>query len=166
MTAIAWTETVYGQDARDRRAEALTPGIEGARAAVETFYHSFNQRSIEVFDAVWAHSDLIALNNPLGGILRGLPEIRALYQRIYDGPADVWVKLHDIVEYATAEMVVFAGREQGEFSREGRTVPLNIRTSRVFAWMGPEAGWRQVHHHGSIDEAEALATYQRAVRGQ
>jgi hypothetical protein len=44
-------------------------------------------------------------------------------------------------------------------------VPLAIRTSRFFQYFGPELGWRQVHHHGSIDDAEALDRYQRAVRG-
>jgi len=42
-------------------------------------------------------------------------------------------------------------------------VPLSIRTTRFFAC---EAGrWVQVHHHGSIDDAEALAAYQAAIRG-
>ncbi len=62
-------------------------------------------------------------------------------------------------------MVVFAGRETGEYAREDRVVPLAIRTSRIVQWFGPEIGWRQVHHHGSIDNAEALAVYQGAVRG-
>ena len=59
----------------------------------------------------------------------------------------------------------FAGRERGEFTRDKHTVPLAIRTSRVFQYFGGQPGWRQVHHHGSIDDPEALAQYQRAVRG-
>jgi phage gp16-like protein len=42
-------------------------------------------------------------------------------------------------------------------------VPLSIRTSRVFAFQ-PNHGWRQMHHHGSIDDPAALAAYQDAVR--
>lgn len=138
--------------------------LDGARAALETFYHAFNQRSLEVLAAVWADDDLIALNNPLGGILRGAHDIRELYRRLFSGPARVWVEFHDIVEYASRDVVVFAGRERGEFARDGDVVDLHIRTSRVFQYHSSE-GWRQVHHHGSIDDADALARYQRAVRG-
>ncbi len=158
-------ETIYGRNARDLRREARAPTEDGARAALETFYHAFNGRSLEVFEAVWAPKELISLNNPLGGIVRGLDDIRALYRRIFEGPAQVWVELHDIVAYLGETTAIFAGRERGEFSRGGRTVPLAIRTSRVFQYFGPELGWRQVHHHGSIDDPEALARYQRAVRG-
>lgn len=154
-----------GRHAANRLAAAHRPGIEGARALLETFYFAFNQRDRAVFSQVWADHPLIQLNNPLGGILRSYDEIAALYARILDGPARVWVELSDIVEYAADALVVFAGRESGEFSRAGTVVPLAIRTSRVIQWFGAQAGWRQVHHHGSIDNAEALAAYQRAVRG-
>lgn len=163
-TAHVVTRT-YGRDATDRRGETRAPGLAGARAALECFYFAFNQRSIEALDAVWARAGLISLDNPLGGILRGLDDIRALYQRIFTGPSRVWVELSDIVEYVGEETVVFAGRERGEFTQGGRTIPLEIRTSRVFQYFGEVVGWRQVHHHGSIDNSEALARYQQAVRG-
>lgn len=155
----------YGREARDRRNEAKEPTAQGARAALESFYFAFNNRSLEVFDAVWAPGDLISLYNPLGGIVRGLDEVRAIYQRIFEGPADVWVELYDLVEYLGPTSAVFAGRERGEFAHDGRAVSLAIRTSRFFQYLGPEVGWRQVHHHGSIDDPEALERYQRAVRG-
>ena len=41
-----------GRDARDLRRQATEPTIEGACAALETFYHAFNRRSLEVLDAV------------------------------------------------------------------------------------------------------------------
>ncbi len=75
------------------------------------------------------------------------------------------MEFSDIVQYASPEMVVFAGREQGEFTRGNQTVALSIRTSRVFQYFGEHLGWRQVHHHGSIDSPEALAAYQAAVQG-
>jgi len=153
----------YGREAKDRRMELRDATIAGARAAVECFYHAFNQRSREMLRAVWAPDALASLNNPLGGIVRGIEAIDALYARIFDGPARVWVELQDIVEYASADTVIFAGRERGQFSRDGVVVPLAIRTTRVFQYLGPSVGWRQVHHHGSIDDADALATYQRAV---
>ena len=42
---------------------------------------------------------------------------------------------------------------------------MTTRDGQVVQWFGTEIGWRQVHHHGSIDNADALAAYQRAVRG-
>ena len=54
--------------------------------------------------------------------------------------------------------------QTGEFTRDGQVVELNIRTSRVFQYQ-PTVGWRQAHHHGSIDDPDTLARYQRVVRG-
>ncbi|MEW6324383.1 MAG: nuclear transport factor 2 family protein [Nitrospirota bacterium] len=155
----------YGRDATNRLPQAREYGIEGARALLETFYYAFNHRDTNVFRQVWAEHELIQLNNPLGGILRGYEPIAALYQRIFTGPATVRVELADIVECQSGEMVVFAGRETGEFVKGSAALPLSIRTSRIVQWFGPDIGWRQVHHHGSIDDPHLLAEYQRAVRG-
>ncbi|MEW5733897.1 MAG: nuclear transport factor 2 family protein [Thermodesulfobacteriota bacterium] len=154
----------YGREARDLRTEALGKGVEGARAALETFYFAFNNRSLEALAAVWAPDPSVSLANPLGGILTGAEEISALYRRIFEGTARVWVEYHDIVEFASGDAVLFAGRERGEFRTDRETVPLAIRTSRYFR-RRDSAGWRQVHHHGSIDDAALLARYQKAVRG-
>lgn len=86
--------------------------------------------------------ELIQLNNLLGGILRGYEPIAALYGKIFDGSARVWVELSDIVESETDDMVVFAGREKGEFSRGDKSLALSIRTSRVVQWFGPALGWK------------------------
>jgi hypothetical protein len=39
----------------------------------------------------------------------------------------------------------------------------DLATSRYFR--RADGTWRQHHHHGSIDDPEALARYQAAVRG-
>jgi limonene-1,2-epoxide hydrolase len=151
---------------RNRLADTALPGTDGARAALETFYHAFNTRSLELFRRVWLDDPLIQLNNPVGGIVRGAEEIAALYARIFEGPVRVRVELHDIVRYDAPGAVVFAGRERGSYERDGDDpVPLDIRTSRVFSYAPDRGGWRQVHHHGSIDDPESLARYQGAVRG-
>ena len=58
--------------------------------------------------------------------------------------------------------------------REGRIDPSSpvgalaecyrawIRISRIFRRV--DGRWRQIHHHGSIDDADLLARYQAAVR--
>ena len=156
----------FGRGSRDRRQAAGQPGVEGARAALESFYHAFNERSLEVFDDVWAPDELVSLANPLGGLVRGRASIRELYARIFHGPAEVWVELGEVTEWGSPAMVAYSGRERGEYARNGERLPLSIRTSRVFAFLGSGLGWRQVHHHGSIDDPEALRRYQEAVVGR
>ena len=160
---ITRLETAVGRDARERLADAIAAGPDGARAALETFYYAFNQRSLEVFRSVWLDHPLVQLNNPLGDILRGGEQITALYDRVFNGPARVWVEFYDIVEYASPETMVFAGRERGEYASGSGVVPLEIRTSRVFRYLGAGSGWRQVHHHGSIDDPDLLRRYREAV---
>lgn len=157
-------DVVFGQDARNRLEAASDPSPQGAVAALETFYFAFNQRSPDVLSAIWLDAPLVQLNNPLGGILRGADEVRSLYERIFTGPARVWVEFSDVVEYRGKDTIAFAGRERGEFTTGSDVVPLAIRTSRVFAYTAG-IGWRQTHHHGSIDDPDALRTYQAAVRG-
>jgi ketosteroid isomerase-like protein len=153
----------FGTASRNRLDEAESPGAGGALAALETFYFAFNNRDLDVFARVWAEDPLAQLNNPLGGILRGGDAITALYDKVFHGPALVTVTFDDIVEYAGGTHVLFAGRETGEYSVDGGpAVPLSIRTSRYFRYEGGR--WHQFHHHGSIDDVNALGAYQAAVR--
>jgi SnoaL-like domain len=162
---IIHSQQTYDRGATNRIKQTKMHNIEGARALVESFYYAFNQRDIGIFAQVWANHELIQLNNPLGGILRGFEPIANLYQSIFTGSASVWVALSDIVEFQTDDMVVFAGRETGEFTKGKTTVSVAIRTSRIVQWFGEDIGWKQTHHHGSIDDPKILAEYQQAVRG-
>jgi limonene-1,2-epoxide hydrolase len=155
----------YGRSAENLIGQAREPGIAGARALLETFYHAFNRRDLALLRQVWAEHDLIQLNNPLGGVLRGYEPIAELYGRVFSGPVSVWVEFYDIVEFAGDGMVVFAGRERGEFTRDGAILLLAIRTTRIVRWLGEDTGWRQVHHHGSIDDPALLSAYRKAVGG-
>jgi ketosteroid isomerase-like protein len=155
-------DTTYGRSARNRLAAIETPGLAGALAAVETFYHAFNNGDLDVFTQVWVPDELIRLNNPLGGILEGIGPIAELYRGIFDGPADVWVEFHDIVAYEMGDAAVFAGRERGEFAKNDTVVPLEIRTTRIFGFVGGR--WGQIHHHGSITDAVMLEAYRAAVQ--
>jgi hypothetical protein len=153
----------YGPDAQDRLAAATDPGPDGARSALESFYYAFNSRNIDALGSVWCEEPMPQLNNPLGGMLRGKLAIVELYRRIFGSPARVWVRFGDALEYFGPGSAVFAGRENGEY-RDGETaIPLIIRTTRIFHYLG-SVGWRQVHHHGSIDDADALRRYQDAVK--
>lgn len=157
-------DQTFGRASRNRIEYATEPGREGALAALETFYFAFNNADLDVFRQIWISDNLVRLNNPLGGILEGMEAITKLYDGIFNGPASVWVEFYDIVAYEFDDAVVFAGRERGEFAKNGVTVPLDIRTSRVLHRRHDR--WGQIHHHGSITDTDQLTTYRDAVQSQ
>lgn len=163
MTYTRITRT-FGRDSANRLDDTQQPGLPGALAALESFYFAFNNGNIDVLTRVWIHDPLIRLKNPLGGVLEGIEPVSALYEGIFNGPADVWVEFSEIVAYELADSAtVFSGRERGEFARNGVTVDLDIRTTRVFHRV--DGMWGQAHHHGSIAEPDLLTTYRNAVNG-
>lgn len=132
--------------------------------ALVQFYHAFNTRNMTVMAENWAKSDEIAMDNPLGGIKRGWGEIRQVYERLFNGPATVYVEYYDYTIHEAGEMFYAVGRERGFFRLGGDEIKLAIRTSRVFRKLNGR--WRQVHHHGSIDDPMLLGRYQSAVMGK
>jgi ketosteroid isomerase-like protein len=131
--------------------------------ALAEFYRAFNSRDLALMERNWESSAEAAMDNPLGGIKRGWPEIRAVYERIFKGPARVYVEFGDYTLHVANDVFWAVGRERGRFEREGKALDLAIRTSRVFR-RDAAGRWRQVHHHGSIEEPQLLAAYQQAVR--
>jgi ketosteroid isomerase-like protein len=111
----------------------------------------------------WEQSAEAAMDNPLGGIKRGWPEIRAVYARIFGAPGKVEVEFHDYTLHVTGDVFWAVGRERGRYEGNGTSLALAIRTSRLFR-RDRGGSWRQVHHHGSIEDPELLAAYQQAVR--
>lgn len=157
-------DRVFGRGSKNLVGQTTDEGIAGAIACLETFYYAFNSKDAATFKKVWLQHELIQLNNPLGGILRGIVPIVTLYDAIFNGPATVWVEFGDVVVYQSSGMVVFAGRESGEFTLQGETIDLQIRTSRIMGYDETEGQWHQLHHHGSIDNANLLDSYQKAVK--
>jgi len=109
----------------------------------------------------WHQSDEVAMDNPLGGIKRGWHEIKEVYEKIFNGPAEVYVEFHDYTIHETHEIFYAVGRERGYFKLEGDEINLAIRTSRIFKRVGQV--WQQVHHHGSIEDPQLLARYQSSL---
>ncbi len=130
--------------------------------ALSEFYEAFNHRDLGKMANNWAQTDEIVMDNPVGGTKRGWEEIKAVYERIFNGPAKVYVEFYDYTIHETGEIFYAVGRERGEFRLGDTTIMLAIRTSRIYKLT--DGQWRQVHHHGSIDEPELLARYQKAVR--
>lgn len=129
--------------------------------ALVQFYHAFNSRNMHEMADNWAQSDDIAMDNPLGGIKRGWSEIKPVYEGIFNGPARVYVEFYDYTVRETLEIFYAVGRERGYFRVAENELRLAIRTSRIFRKFGGR--WKQVHHHGSIDDPALLAQYQTAV---
>ena len=125
------------------------------------FYCAFNSGDMKIMSENWCQSEDIAMDNPLGGIKRGWEEIQPVYERIFNGPAEVYVEYFDYTIHETAEMFYAVGRERGYFRLAGEELTLAIRTSRIFR--NVNGSWKQSHHHGSIEDPQLLAKYQAAV---
>ena len=130
--------------------------------ALSQFYRAFNTRDLALMEQNWDDSEEAVMANPLGGIKRGWPEIREVYRRIFEGRATVSVEFHDYTLTVADDVFWTVGRERGVSETDGRSLQLAIRTSRVFRRVNGR--WRQVHHHGSIEDPALLETYQKSAR--
>lgn len=100
--------------------------------ALVQFYCAFNLGNIQMMSENWAQSDDIAMDNPLGSIKRGWPEIQLVYERILNGPAEIYVGYFDYTIHETSEMFYAVGRERRYFHLDGDEITLAIRASRIF----------------------------------
>lgn len=132
--------------------------------ALVQFYKAFNTRDLDLMAQNWANSHDIAMSDPLGRIKRGWEEIQPLYARIFGGKAEVYVEYHDYTIHESNDVFYAVGRERGYFRTSETEIPLAIRTSRIFQKI--DGQWRQVHHHGSIEDPALLDRYQRSVVAQ
>jgi len=137
-------------------------GKETPYEALVEFYDAFNNRNLKLMKQNWAHNSEVAMDNPLGGIMRGWDDIELVYQRIFEGKAKVYVEYYDYTIHQTADMFYAVGRERGHFEVDAKRITLEIRTSRIFRKI--HGKWRQVHHHGSIEDPALLRAYQELVK--
>jgi ketosteroid isomerase-like protein len=129
--------------------------------ALAEFYRAFNGRDLALMERNWDSSDEASMDNPLGGIRRGWNEIRKVYERIFSGKATVKVEFYDYVIHRFSDTFLAVGRERGTLNTQDASLDLKIRTSRWFRMI--DGRWRQVHHHGSIEDADLLVRYQAMV---
>lgn len=129
--------------------------------ALNEFYTAFNSRNLTRMSQVWLQMAEASMDNPLGGISRGWDSISAVYSKLFNSAARVRVEFHDYTLHVRNDFFLAVGRERGEFSKGGIALPLAIRTSRLFIRV--DGAWRQLHHHGSLDDPKILADYQAAV---
>ena len=132
-----------------------------AYGALVQFYNAFNSGNMESMSQNWANTPDIAMDNPLGGIKRGWNDIKSVYQRIFDGTAELYVEFYDYTIHEGGDFFYAVGRERGQFKANGQVIQLAIRTSRIYKKINGK--WKQVHHHGSIENPELLKSYQQLV---
>ena len=132
------------------------------RSALAAFYRAFNGRDLTAMSHIWLGGSEPSMSNPVGGIARGWTEISSVYQRIFAGEARVEVAFHDYSIHELGDGFLAVGRERGVLVRPGVRLELAFRTTRIFRAM--EDGWRQLHHHGSIDDLILFERYRCAVR--
>lgn len=136
---------------------------------LHNFYRAFNFQDLELMQSNWQQDHESAMDNPLGGIKRGWEEIQAVYQRIFKGQAKVYVEFYDYTIsifdegcHPSPSGFVTVGRERGYVEVEEQRLELAIRTSRVYKRVN--GIYKQVHHHGSIEDPILLKNYQELVR--
>ena len=130
--------------------------------ALAQFYRAFNTRDLKMMDENFAHSDDVAIDNPLGGIRRGADEPHKMYEGVFKSPADVHVEFWDYTIHRAGDVFWAVGRERGTYLDGEIVKNLNVRTTRIFQLINGR--WRQMHHHGSIEDAKLLGDYQSVVR--
>lgn len=135
----------------------LTPII----LALSGFYEALNSRDMEKMAQNWAQTDEAVMDNPLGGIKRGWDEIKAVYERLFSSQSEYYFEFYDYSLHATDEIFYVVGRERGKFRQGATELAMAIRTTRIFRLIAGR--WRQVHHHGSIEDPDLLYKYRKAV---
>ena len=137
------------------------PDISSPYSALLSFYSAFNNKNLELMGLNWLPSQEASMSNPLGGIKRGWSEIEGVYKKIFNGKAKVYVEFYDYSLHTTERMFIAVGRERGTLEIDNEKIELSIRTSRTYCLHGNQ--WRQIHHHGSMDNPKLLATYQTTL---
>jgi len=146
-------QAITGQEA--------TPDNSSPYSALVNFYYSFNKQNIESMESNWLQSEEASMSNPLGGIKRGWGEIKGVYKKIFAGTAKVYVEFYDYSVHTADSMFIAVGRERGTLEINNKIIELAIRTSRAYCLHDNQ--WKQIHHHGSMDNPELLATYQTTL---
>ena len=140
--------------------EGITHRNTPSGALIE-FYSAFNNGDLALMHQNWLNTREAVMSNPLGGIKRGWEEIHTVYHQIFNGPAHIYVEFYDYTIVEENGVFQAVGRERGALIIGEKKLPLDIRTSRLFILR--DNRYKQLHHHGSIENPQQLNRYQQAV---
>ncbi|MDF1631291.1 nuclear transport factor 2 family protein [Mycoplana sp. MJR14] len=132
--------------------------------ALIEFYRAFNAGDLKGLESVWVEGEAPSMDNPIGGIRRGWGTIAEGYSKLFSGPAKVHVTFHDFSSQGGSEWHLFVGRERGTCITADDKLEIAFRTTRWF--IRQDDAWRQLHHHGSVEDADMLREYQRLIFGR
>ena len=131
--------------------------------ALIEFYRAFNAGDLAGLRAVWLGGAEPSMDNPIGGIRRGWEQIAEGYSKLFEGQAKVRVTFHDFTSQGTEDWHLFVGRERGACRTPKEALDVAFRTTRWF--VRKDGSWRQLHHHGSVEDPKMLADYRRLIFG-
>jgi hypothetical protein len=131
--------------------------------ALIEFYRAFNAGDLAGLEEVWLGGSEPSMDNPIGGIRRGWDQIVDGYSKLFKGQAKVHVTCHNFTSQGADDWHLFVGRERGVCRTAKETLDVAFRTTRWF--VRRDGGWRQLHHHGSVEDPKMLADYQRLIFG-
>ncbi|TAX34210.1 YybH family protein [Rhizobium leguminosarum] len=129
--------------------------------ALKDFYSAFNTADMPALEAIWVEGETPSMDNPIGGIRRGWGAIAEGYSKLFEGHAKVQVTFHDFTSQGGEDWHLFVGRERGQCETPKETLDVAFRTTRWF--IRTNGLWRQLHHHGSVEDPKMLADYQRLI---
>ena len=147
------TKAITGREA--------VPGVISPYAALVNFYSAFNSQNSNSMESNWLQTEETSMSNPLGGIKRGWSEITEVYKKLFNGAARVYVEFYDYSIHTTDGLFIAVGRERGSLEINQEKIELAIRTTRIYTLH--ENQWKQIHHHGSMDNPELLSKYQAVL---
>jgi SnoaL-like domain len=136
---------------------------EAAGALVE-YYHAFNGQNMELLELNWIDSEEVSISGPVGGQQRGWASISRVYEQLFRLKAKPNIELHEIAIHQNGETFLCVGRELIRFQRGAILFEVSARSSRWFTLL--YGRWRQVHYHGSIDNADQLREFNSWAHGE
>jgi hypothetical protein len=128
-----------------------------AFGALAEYYRAFNGRNMELLELNWIDSEEASISGPLGGQKRGWGSISRVYDELFRLKAKPNIELHEIAIHEKGETFLCVGRELIRFQRGTVAFEVSARSSRWFTRM--YGRWRQLHYHGSIDNADQLQEF-------
>jgi hypothetical protein len=127
-----------------------------------SFIAALNSGDLDLMQQNWDRTGEIAMDNPFGGIQRGWVESRGVYERLFAARGQYRFEFYDHTVQPHTDVFIAIGRERGRLvASDALGLDLAIRTTGILRCA--DALWRQIHHHGSIENAEMLARYQQVV---